>query len=87
VRGRATFQHVAVYRQAIPQYNLGFGKVRALFSEMESKAPGLFVAGHARDGISLGDCIVSAHKAADRIQAFLDTRPAARNRAGDPVSA
>jgi oxygen-dependent protoporphyrinogen oxidase len=26
VRGRPTFQHVAVYRQAIPQYNVGFGK-------------------------------------------------------------
>ncbi|MGA2557300.1 MAG: protoporphyrinogen oxidase, partial [Verrucomicrobiota bacterium] len=71
VRGRPVFQHVAVYRQAIPQYNLGYGRFRALMSEMESKAPGLFVAGHARDGISLGDSNVSAHNAAGRIQAFL----------------
>jgi oxygen-dependent protoporphyrinogen oxidase len=71
VRGRPTFQHVAVYRQAIPQYNLGFGKFRALMNDMELQAPGLFVAGHARDGISLGDSIVSAHNAAGRIQTFL----------------
>ncbi len=71
VRGRPTFQHVAVYRQAIPQYNLGFGKFRALMNDMELKAPGLFVAGHARDGISLGDSILSAHHAAERIQTFL----------------
>ena len=40
VRGRPTFQHVAVYRQAIPQYNLGFGKVRALMNDMELEGPG-----------------------------------------------
>jgi oxygen-dependent protoporphyrinogen oxidase len=87
VRGRPTFQHVVVYPHAIPQYNLGFGKFRALMSEMELKAPGLFVAGHARDGISVGDCIVSGHKAAGRIEAFLASD---RERAGSvnhPVSA
>ncbi|MGD1083604.1 MAG: protoporphyrinogen oxidase [Verrucomicrobiota bacterium] len=75
VRGRPTFQHVTVYRQAIPQYNLGFGKFRALMNDMELKAPGLFLAGHARDGISLGDSIISAHNAAARIQTFLAARP------------
>jgi oxygen-dependent protoporphyrinogen oxidase len=87
IRGRPTFQHVAVYRRAIPQYNLGFGKVRALFNEMEQKVPGLFVAGHARDGISLGDSIISAHNVTARIHAYLDSsalRPAPANQ---PVSA
>jgi oxygen-dependent protoporphyrinogen oxidase len=74
-RGRPTFQHVAVYRQAIPQYNLGFGKVRALMTDMELKAPGLFVAGHARDGVSLGDSIVSGRNVAGRIQTFLAANP------------
>ena len=71
VRGRPTFQHVKVYRKAIPQYNLGFGKFRALMSDMELKAPGLFVAGHARDGISVSDSIVSGHNVAGRIDTFL----------------
>jgi len=71
VRGRPVFQHVAVYQKAIPQYNVGFAKYRTLMSDMELKAPGLFVAGHARDGVSLGDSIVSAHNAAGRIQTFL----------------
>jgi protoporphyrinogen/coproporphyrinogen III oxidase len=71
VRGRPTFQHVTVYRRAIPQYNLGFGKFRALMNDMELKAPGLFVAGHARDGISLSDSIVSGHNVAGRINTFL----------------
>ncbi|HWD21348.1 MAG TPA: protoporphyrinogen oxidase [Verrucomicrobiae bacterium] len=68
---RPTFQHVTIYRQAIPQYNVGFGKFRAVMDEMERTAPGLFVAGHARDGISLGDSIVSGSKAAERIQSYL----------------
>jgi oxygen-dependent protoporphyrinogen oxidase len=82
VRGRPTFEHVAVYRQAIPQYNLGYAKFRELMDDMELKAPGLFVAGHVRDGISLGDSILSAHKAAGKIQAFLPAglqRPEAVN--------
>ncbi|HXR07149.1 MAG TPA: protoporphyrinogen oxidase, partial [Candidatus Acidoferrum sp.] len=86
VRGRPVFQHVAVYRQAIPQYNLGYGRFRALMSEMESKAPGLFVAGHARDGISLGDSIVSAHNAAGRIQAFLAADAQRPRTADHPVA-
>jgi oxygen-dependent protoporphyrinogen oxidase len=75
VRGRPTFQHVAVYRQAIPQYNVGFGKYRALMNAMELKAPGLFVAGHARDGVSLGDSMVSGHNAAGKIGAFFASNP------------
>jgi oxygen-dependent protoporphyrinogen oxidase len=87
VRGRPTFQHVAVYRHAIPQYNLGFGKIRALFNDMESKAPGLFVAGHARDGVSLGDSIVSAHKAAGKIESFLAANPKPLESLDHPASA
>jgi protoporphyrinogen/coproporphyrinogen III oxidase len=71
VRGQPTFQHVAVFKKAIPQYNVGFAKYRALMTDMELKAPGLFVAGHARDGISLSDSIVSGHNTAGRIQTYL----------------
>jgi len=87
VRGRPTFQRVTVYRQAIPQYNLGFGKFRALMNDMEAKAPGLFVAGHARDGVSLGDSIVSGHKVAGRIETFLSSEQKRLNAVQHPVSA
>jgi len=73
VRGQPTFQHVAVFRKAIPQYNLGFGKFRALMNDMELNAPGLFVAGHARDGISPSDSIVSGHNTVGRIQTYLNS--------------
>ncbi len=67
VRGTPVFQHHALYRQAIPQYNLGYGYFKEMFAEIEARCPGLYFAGHYRDGISLGDSIVSAHRAVERI--------------------
>jgi len=71
LRGEPTFSHVTVFSKAIPQYNVGFGRFKALMSFLEMRAPGLFVAGHSRDGISLSDSIVSGHNVARRIQTYL----------------
>jgi protoporphyrinogen/coproporphyrinogen III oxidase len=74
VTGRPTFQHVVFYPKAIPQYEVGYGRFKDLMNSIEAKAPGMFFAGHFRDGISLGDSILSAHEAADRIGAFWPQR-------------
>ncbi len=68
VHGRPTFQHCVFYPKAIPQYNLGYGRYRALMTEIERQAPGLFLAGHYRDGISVSDSIVSGWNVAERIE-------------------
>src|ERR1041385_1995984 len=73
VTGQPTFEHCTVFPKAIPQYEVGFGRFRTLMNEIENKAPGLFLAGHYRDGISLADSIVSAYAAAERIDRFLVT--------------
>jgi oxygen-dependent protoporphyrinogen oxidase len=67
LKGEPTFRHHYHWPQAIPQYNLGYGRYRQLMTEIERKAPGLFFAGHYRDGISLGDSIVSGVHIADRV--------------------
>jgi len=67
VRGKPVFQHSVLYPRAIPQYNVGYGRYRELMDSAEARAPGLFLAGHYRDGISLADSIVSACLAADRV--------------------
>ena len=72
VRGRPTFQHTVFWPKAIPQYNLGYGKYRALMSDIEAKVPGFFLAGHYRDGISLGDSIASGVNVAERIAAKVE---------------
>ncbi len=71
VRGKPTFWHTVYWPKAIPQYNLGYGKYRALMTEIEGKVPGLFFAGHYRDGISLGDSIVSGINFVARVENFL----------------
>ncbi|HTR42448.1 MAG TPA: protoporphyrinogen oxidase [Pseudomonadales bacterium] len=71
VKGRPVFVHTALYPRAIPQYNLGYGKFKDRMNEIESSTPGLFFAGHFRDGISLGDSIVSGSNMAARLKNFL----------------
>lgn len=79
LRGQPTFQHVVVYPRAIPQYNVGYGRFKAMMNQIEAEAPGFFLAGHYRDGVSLSDSIVSGINIADRLVAL--------NTAGNPVRA
>jgi oxygen-dependent protoporphyrinogen oxidase len=67
VRGAPVFTHCAFYPRAIPQYNVGYGVYRDRLTALERQAPGLHFAGHYRDGVSLGDSIVSALNLADRL--------------------
>ena len=85
VRGKPTFQHSVYYPKAIPQYNVGYGRYRELMADIEGKAPGLFLAGHYRDGISLSDTIVSACNVADRAGEFLRVAPTSRPEAPVPA--
>jgi oxygen-dependent protoporphyrinogen oxidase len=73
VKGKPVFQNTVVYPRAIPQYNVGFGRYRDLMTQAEAKAPGLFLAGHYRDGVSLSDSIVSGCNVADRIETHVKT--------------
>jgi oxygen-dependent protoporphyrinogen oxidase len=67
VRGKPVFTQTAAYPKAIPQYNVGYGKYRQLLTDLEAVAPGLYFAGHYRDGVSLGDSIVSGVNIAERV--------------------
>ncbi len=67
VTGKPVFTHTKTWPKAIPQYNIGYGKYRDLLTDLETKTPGLFFAGHYRDGVSLGDSIVSGVNIAERV--------------------
>jgi oxygen-dependent protoporphyrinogen oxidase len=73
IRGKPTFRSLAYYPKAIPQYNLGYGRYRKLMTEIEGREDTLFFAGHYRDGISLGDSIVSGRNIVDRVVKVLDS--------------
>lgn len=67
VKGQPVFTHTKTWPHAIPQYNVGYGKYRQLLNELEASSPNLFFAGHYRDGVSLGDSIVSGVNIAERV--------------------
>ncbi len=67
VKAQPVFLHAKTWPQAIPQYNVGYGKYRDLLNEIERMSPNLFFAGHYRDGVSLGDSIVSGVNIAERV--------------------
>ncbi len=67
VKGAPVFTQTAIYPRAIPQYNLGYGKYRDLLNEIERTSANLFFAGQYRDGVSLGDSIVSGVNIAERV--------------------
>jgi oxygen-dependent protoporphyrinogen oxidase len=72
--GEPTYTHICCYPSAIPQYNVGFGRMKARMDEIEKEASGVFLGGHFRDGISLGDSILAGYNAADRIREYLVSR-------------
>jgi oxygen-dependent protoporphyrinogen oxidase len=62
---------VTRWTHAIPQYNLGHAdRVRPL-EDAERARPGLFFCASYRGGVSVGDCIKSAHATADAATRFL----------------
>ena len=71
MRGKPTFRNCVVYPEAIPQYNVGYGRFKDLLTQIEQQAPGLFLAGHYREGISLSDCIVSGMNVVERVEKTL----------------
>lgn len=71
VRGQPTFQHCVFYPKAIPQYNIGYGRFKDLMAKLEAQAPGFFLAGHYRDGVSLSDSILSGINIVERVERFV----------------
>jgi oxygen-dependent protoporphyrinogen oxidase len=71
VKGKPVFTHHHFWPRAIPQYNVGYGEFKGLLNEIEAKTRGLFFAGSFRDGVSLGDSIVSGVNIAERVEKLL----------------
>ncbi|MDP2707910.1 MAG: protoporphyrinogen oxidase, partial [Burkholderiales bacterium] len=65
------FVRVKRWPRAIPQYTLGHAGRIGQVAAAERNFPGLFFCANYRGGISIGDCIKSADRAADQAAAFL----------------
>lgn len=71
VSGAPTYRRCTLYAKAIPQYEVGYGRIKDLADRMETDAPGFFIAGNFRNGISLSDSLLSGWNVADRIETFM----------------
>jgi oxygen-dependent protoporphyrinogen oxidase len=71
------WQVVTRWPQAIPQYTLGHLQRLAAVERAEAQSPGLRLCANWRGGVSVADCIKSAHASVEAVQQFL--RQAAPN--------
>jgi oxygen-dependent protoporphyrinogen oxidase len=71
IRTAPVFIHLQRWRRAIPQYAPGYGRFKDAIASVEAAAPGLFIGGNARDGISLAQCIASGRRLAATAAAFV----------------
>jgi oxygen-dependent protoporphyrinogen oxidase len=71
VRERPLWTEIVRWKQAIPQYDLGHAKKLAAVDAAERALPGLRFCANYRGGVSVGDCVKSAHATADAVHAFL----------------
>jgi protoporphyrinogen/coproporphyrinogen III oxidase len=63
------FIHVTSWKHAIPQYVHGHIERMGAIDRVEKAFPGLHFCANYRGGISVGDCVKSAHGVVDRITA------------------
>jgi oxygen-dependent protoporphyrinogen oxidase len=73
VEGGPVFADMKIIPQSIPQYEVGFGEIKAAMAHLERSAPGLFLAGNYRDGISVADSILSGLRSIDRLKEYLQS--------------
>ena len=59
------FHRIYRWPRGIPQYLMGHGARLNVIEEAEKHLPGLIFAGNAYRGVSLNDCVVSAHRAVE----------------------
>lgn len=67
IKGPYVYARVDSWKKAIPQYNLGYDKIKQLISAVEGENKDLYFAGNYMEGISVGDCILHAFNMAERI--------------------
>lgn len=71
VRADPIFARETVWERAIPQYTIGYGRVRLAAAETERAHRRLYLTGSHLTGVSVGDCIAGAANVADRVMAEL----------------
>jgi oxygen-dependent protoporphyrinogen oxidase len=72
IQGEPEFIRIYRHPKGIPQYTLGHAARLTAVDEAEQAMPGLAITGNAYRGIGLNDCVVSAHRAVEKLLKYLD---------------
>jgi len=67
IKGDPVFQVMKQWAKAIPQYNVGYGKYKAILAQLEKNNPGLHFTGNYCSGISVADTIKHASELAEAL--------------------
>jgi len=67
ITGSPAFAFHKQWTKAIPQYNVGYGKIKSKFQRLEKDNIGLYFTGNYREGISVADTILHTMHTADQI--------------------
>jgi oxygen-dependent protoporphyrinogen oxidase len=70
-RGKAVFRRVMKYARAIPQYRVGYGRLKEAGDALERANPGFVLAGSHRNGVAISDVMMSGLLAAQETCATL----------------
>jgi oxygen-dependent protoporphyrinogen oxidase len=62
------FHYVTAWKHAIPQYVEGHLERMQKVDDVEAANPGLYYCANYRGGISVGDCVKSAHAVVERMK-------------------
>lgn len=71
IRGEAVFTKHVYWPRAIPQYSVGFGRVKEAVETIQRANPGLYLAGNYNNGVSVGDCIAGGRSVAEEVAGYL----------------
>lgn len=71
ITGEPVETRIWKYPRALPQYNVGHGRVVESIRQAENALPGLFLAGNYLDGPSLAKCVENGFQTAANVAAYL----------------
>jgi len=71
LKGSAVYKDHIYWPDSIPQYHKGYDEVIDFFEELETRNPGLHLAGNFRGGVSVPDCIKNGMKVAEKVNSLM----------------
>lgn len=72
ISGTPEFANHTYWKQAIPQYEVGYDNYLETMKEAEKESKGLFLTGNIRGGVSVPDCIGNGFETAEKVALLIN---------------